>query len=315
MHEPDPDLHIRLKAFEHVRALERRFKSLKWSRIEAGFDFEGERIHLATRAKGIFKPRQMSTLLSIKTVIPRVGRKFWYDDQHQANQAAFEERDHFPYAFEGGGPKAHGNALMRHAWEKEIPIIYFFPLAPGRYQPIVPAFINGWDPVAAECRVCPGNLALGSPTIDQKLPSLSESEVERRYSMRLTRQRLHQSLFRQAVLDAYDGQCAISGLPERSLLDAAHIVEDRNEKLGQPTVQNGLPLSKIHHTAYDSDLIGIDPDYRVHVSERLLELHDGPMLDALKGVDGSRIRLPGRPEDNPDPQRLEHRFERFRAAA
>ena len=70
-------------------------------------------------------------------------------------------------------------------------------------------------------------------------------------------------------------------------MDAAHIVEDGDEKLGQPTVQNGLSLSNIRHAAYDSDLIGIDPDYRVHVSDRLLELHDGPMLDALKGVGGS----------------------------
>lgn len=321
MREPDRDRRIRLKAFEHVGALERRFKSLKWGQIAAGFNFEGERIHLATRAKGIFKPKQMSTLLSIKTVIPKTGRKIWYDDQHQANQAAFEKRDHFRYDFEKGGPKTHGNALLRHAWEEGIPIIYFFPLRPPsyqrppRYQAIVPAFIVGWDPVAAECRVCPRNLALGSPMIDQKLPSLSESDVERRYHMRLTRQRLHQSLFREVVLDAYGGQCAISGLPERTLLDAAHIVEDGDEKLGQPTVQNGLPLSNIHHKAYDSDLIGIDPDYRVHVSERLLELHDGPMLDALKGVDGSRIRLPGRRRDRPDPQRLEHRFERFRATA
>ena len=315
MREPDRDRRIRLKAFEHVTTLERRFKSLAWGQIKAGFDFEGERIHLATQARGIFRPKQMSTLLSIKTVIPRPGRKVWYDDQHRANQAAFEERDYFPYAFQRGGPKTPGNALLRHAWEEKTPIIYFFPLRPGSYQAIVPAFIDGWDPAAAECRVCPGNLALGSPMIDQKLPSLSESDVERRYSMRLTRQRLHQSLFREAVLDAYGGQCAISGLPERSLLDAAHIVEDGNEKLGQPTVQNGLPLSKIHHTAYDSDLIGIDPDYRVHVSERLLELHDGPMLDALKGVDGSRVRLPGRQEDYPDPRRLEYRFERFRAAA
>ena len=321
MREPDRDQLIRLKAFKHLRTLVRRFKSLKWSQIEAGFDFEGERIHLATRAKGIFKPRQMSTLLSIKTVIPKVGRKVWYDDQHQANQAAFEERDHFRYDFEKGGPKTHGNALLRRAWEEGTPIIYFFPLRPPgyrrppSYQPIFPAYINGWDPVTAECRVCPAILPVGSPMIYQKLPSLSESDVERRYSMRLTRQRLHQSLFREVVLDAYGGQCAISGLPERSLLDAAHIVEDGDEKLGQPTVQNGLPLSRIHHTAYDSDLIGIDPYYRVHVSERLLELHDGPMLDALKGVDGSRIRLPGRREDYPDPHRLEHRFERFRAAA
>jgi putative restriction endonuclease len=31
-------------------------------------------------------------------------------------------------------------------------------------------------------------------------------------------------------------------------------------------VPNGLPLSKIHHAAFDAHLIGIDPDYRLHVS-------------------------------------------------
>ena len=41
-------------------------------------------------------------------------------------------------------------------------------------------------------------------------------------------------------------------------------------------------LSKIHHAAFDAHLIGIDPDYRIHVSDRLLTLHDGPMLEALK---------------------------------
>ena len=35
----------------------------------------------ANRAKGIFKPRQMSAALSIKTTVPRSGRSLWYRDQ------------------------------------------------------------------------------------------------------------------------------------------------------------------------------------------------------------------------------------------
>ena len=31
---------------------------------------------------------------------------------------------------------------------------------------------------------------------------------------------------------------------------------------------------------------GIDPDYRLHVSERLLTQNDGPMLEALKRLNG-----------------------------
>src|SRR5712671_7513601 len=41
------------------------------------------------------------------------------------------------------------------------------------------------------------------------------------------------------------GRCAISHLPESRLLDAAHIIMDADEQLGQPIVSNGLPLTKI----------------------------------------------------------------------
>jgi putative restriction endonuclease len=53
------------------------------------------------------------------------------------------------------------------------------------------------------------------------------------------------------------------------LLDAAHIISDGDETLGQPVVPNGITLSKIHHAAFDAHLIGIDPGYKVHVAERL----------------------------------------------
>jgi len=80
-------------------------------------------------------------------------------------------------------------------------------------------------------------------------------------------------------------------------------------------VPNGIPLSKIHHAAFDSHLIGIDPDYRLHVSARLLSQNDGPMLDALKRLNGDTIHLPNRIKDRPERDRLALRFERFRAAA
>ncbi len=139
--------------------------------------------------------------------------------------------------------------------------------------------------------------------------------MERRYALRAVKQRLHQASFREAVITAYGGRCALSGLPESLLLDAAHIVADKDERLGQPIVPNGIPLSKIHHAAFDSHLIGIDPDYRLHVSERLLIQHDGPILEALKRLNGGTIHLPNRVRDRPDKDRLALRFERFKAAA
>ena len=97
-------------------------------------------------------------------------------------------------------------------------------------------------------------------------------------------------------------------------MDAAHIVADSDEMMGQMMVTNGIPLSKIHHAAFDAHLIGIDPDYRLHVSRQLLEQNHGPMLEGLKKLQGVSLHLPRRAKDYPDRDRLSLRFERSRAA-
>jgi len=68
---------------------------------------------------------------------------------------------------------------------------------------------------------------------------------------------------------------------EPLLLDAAHIVTDKDERFGQPVMSNGIPLPKIHHAAFDAYLIGIDPDYRLHVSDRLLAQNDGARFPCM----------------------------------
>ena len=73
-------------------------------------------------------------------------------------------------------------------------------------------------------------------------------------------------------------------------------------------------MSKIHHAAFDPHLIGIDPDYRLHVSPQLLDQSDGPMLEGLKKLQGVSVHLPNRTKDYPDRDRLSLRFERFSAA-
>ncbi len=89
---------------------------------------------------------------------------------------------------------------------------------------------------------------------------------------------------------------------------------DADEQLGQPIISNGLPLTKIHHAAFDAH--GVDPDYRIHVSDRLLEIHDGPFLElGLKGIAGILIERPRRSEDRPDRDRLAIRFEEFKKSA
>jgi putative restriction endonuclease len=117
------------------------------------------------------------------------------------------------------------------------------------------------------------------------------------------------------VLSAYGRRSALSGLPEPMLLDAAHIVSDTDERWGQPVVPNGIPLSKIHHAAFDVHLIGVDPVYRIHASDRLLSQNDGPMLDTLKHLHHGELHPPRRKQDYPDRDRLAMRIDLFKAAA
>jgi len=304
----DIDTAIRLAAFDHIRRLNEIHDHLTWKELQPGFMFQGVRIPLVNPQRGIFKPRQMKFLLSIKTVFPKPGAKVWYHDQRKVHRQIFEGDATVDYAFMGQNPDAADNRWLREAFENQVPIIYFLGIAPGRYQAMLPSFISGWDALGLKAHV-----AFGISSDEALTPP--ENDLERRYALRTVKQRLHQASFREAVITAYKGRCALSGLPESLLLDAAHIIADKDEQLGQPVVPNGIPLSKIHHAAFDAHLIGIDPDYKLHVSDRLLVQNDGPMLEALKRLNGGTIHLPIREKDRPDRDRLAQRYERFKAAA
>ena len=303
---------MRNAAFDRVRRLSETYAHLTHKELKQGFQFEGQRIPLVNPQRGIFKPRKMKHLLSIRTVIPRKGGKYWYDDQRVGHEQIFARDQSIDYAFMGTNPNAPDNQWLRKAFEHRIPIIYFLGVAPARYIAIFPVFISDWAPRSLKAKV-----VFSEPTsgiMQQSVSEYPKTEAERRYALRGVKQRLHQASFRQIVLCAYNERCALSGLPEPQLLDAAHIIPDSDDQLGQPIVSNGLPLSKIHHAAFDSHLIGIDSDYRLHLSDRLRDKEDGPLLEALKSQHGAKIHLPRRKEDYPDPMRLERRFERFRSA-
>ena len=320
MVEHTPDTLMRMAAFQHVQNLQQVYGHLTAKELNLGFEFEGDRIPLVNRQRGIFKPKRMRFLLSIRTVFPRPGGKVWYDDQRKVHSQIYGSNESVDYAFMGNNPHAADNRWLREAFENRIPVIYFLGIAPGRYQATLPTFISGWN-----ANTLKASLAFGLPVregvvhqgslSDAVIGVYPENSLERRYALQSVKRRLHQSSFREAIIHAYNGRCAVSGIPEPLLLDAAHIVPDRDEKLGQPVIPNGLPLSKIHHAAFDSHLIGIDPDYRLHVSDRLLDKEDGPLLESLKHLEGSTIHPPSRPADMPDRDRLALRFESFKAAA
>lgn len=297
---------IRAAAFARCRRLLRDFGgAVPWAAIQPGFELEGERIFLGSTPRGIHRPQQMRRgVLSIKTTKPKAGRTARYDD-------AVRDDGYFTYAFQGDAPRSRDNTALREAFEDQSPLIYFYALVPGVYQILFPCFLMDWDPQALQCTVAVGaahELAANAPLSQAREP------IDRRYTTIAAKQRIHQAEFRELVLGAYNRRCAISNQPVAQLLQAAHIIPDRDER-GRPEVTNGLCLSMLHHTAYDRNLLGIDADGRIHIAEAVLDQHDGPNLEAaIKDYHGRHIYLPRHLADRPARELLAERFEEFVAA-
>lgn len=268
--------------------------------LDAGFAFRGGRVPFLSPYKGIYRAavQEGPAALSINTSA----------DPPYADD---ETPDGFYYAYRDGPVDQPDNRALRSTYANTVPLVYFRATRPGWYKPLYPAYVIADDPVRRRVLVSPGKMV---GPLDERQPVPLEDQLERQYAVRETRVRLHQARFRGIVLVAYSSRCTICRLKETSLLDAAHIVGDLQEK-GEPVVTNGLSLCSIHHRAFDQDLVGVSPDYTVHVSRRLLDDEDGPMLELLKAFHEKTIEVPTRRTWKPDRERLAERFERFSAVS
>jgi putative restriction endonuclease len=270
------------------------------SGLDRGFPHAGRRVPFLSPQKGIFRAAIQTgpAALSINT-----SSKSPYGDA--------EVDDGYLYAYRAGSIDQPDNKALRAAHALQVPLVYFVATRPGWYRPLYPSFVAEDDPMAQRVLVSPGRM-IGP--LDEPEPVPLDDPVARRYAVRETRVRLHQAVFRGRILRAYSSTCTICRLKEVRLLDAAHIAGDLEEK-GEPIVPNGLSLCSIHHRAFDQELVGVSPDYTVHVSKRLLEEEDGPMLELLKQFHTQPIVVPSRAAWRPDKERLAERFERFAAAS
>jgi putative restriction endonuclease len=268
--------------------------------LDRGFPHGGKRVPFLSPQKGIFRAAAQTgpAALSINT-----SSKSPYGDA--------ELDDGYLYAYRAGAIDQPDNRALRQAFVLQVPLVYFVATRPGWYRPLYPYYVTEDRPSEARVLVSPGRMV---GPIDEPEAVPLDNPIERKYAVRETRVRLHQAVFRGRVLRAYANTCTICRLKESRLLDAAHIAGDL-EANGEPIVANGLSLCSIHHRAYDNDLVGVSPDYDVHVSRRLLEDEDGPMLELLKQFHRTEIVLPVRASQRPDRARLAERFERFVSVA
>ena len=304
----DPDRRIRGAAFAAIEKLSRQHGGqIPWQVIRVGFQAGGETVLFANRARGIFKPRQMSAALSIKTTVPRAGRSLWYRDQSVGATNLDDATGLLRYDLSRGGREDPTNRALQAAMRRGAPLIYFMGVSPATYQPVFPVWVEDFRQEEGYVLLATADFAVAE--VVSPVAAVREG-IEASYSAITTRTRNHQAWFSARTKAAYRWRCAFSGLPVRELLVGAHIVPDAEG--GPPSVRNGICMSALHHVAFDSHLIGVDPDYRVHVASPLREQQDGDLLANIKRIDGARLRLPQAPEDWPDRRFLDRRFKQFR---
>ncbi len=241
-------------------------------------------------SRGIRNPQNFTSTLSI--VASASGP---YDD-------AESDDGLLHYAYRDGDPWGGDNRKLRNAITTGQPLILFRKEVKNIYTPIAPVYVVDDVPEERAFLIA----------LDESFTFVPDprnlSVPQRAYAVRLARQRLHQPAFRTRVLVAYEVRCAVCQLKHGSLLDAAHIVSD-SEEHGIPTVNNGLALCKIHHAAYDQNMMGITPDYMVEIDSELLAEIDGPMLKhGLQEMHGRTISMPARVADRPDRELLAWRY-------
>jgi putative restriction endonuclease len=257
------------------------------------YSWRGKSLPLVDSGRGIRNPQTFTSTLSIMTTL-----KSPYGGEDG-------DQPFIDYHYRAGNEA--DNRKLRAAHERHDPLIYFREVRPTFYAAFYPVFAVKDDPQAQIFTIA----------LDESFTFFGDPMTmtgdQRRYAEKVVRTRLHQPVFRARVMHAYRSTCAVCELKHSELLDAAHIIPDSSES-GFAEVSNGLALCKIHHAAYDRNLLGITADYIVRINQLLLDEVDGPMLrHGLQDMHGRSLTLPTRSTDRPSQAALAERYEEFAA--
>lgn len=98
------------------------------------------------------------------------------------------------------------------------------------------------------------------------LPRTTEAE-------RLVVQRIGQDIFRDRLMDYWQGRCPLTGISDPALLRASHIIpwSECNSDAERLDVHNGLLLSALWDAAFDRALVTFDDDGKPEFSHSLSE--------------------------------------------
>src|SRR2546423_2090987 len=158
--------------------------------------------------QGIFKPAVLPEApISITTVPAVAGRPRPYEDELGPD-------GFLRYRYRGSDAQHRDNVGLRIAMQRQLPLVYFHGVTPGRYVAEWPVFVIADDRASLTFTVAVDDAgAIGSDELVDVV-----DDVRRAYVTRLARQRIHQLAFRARVLRAYRESCSVCRLRHAELL-------------------------------------------------------------------------------------------------
>jgi putative restriction endonuclease len=269
--------------------------------------YDQEEILLASKAKGIYKPQWSEHALSIRQSLG--GR---YPDRDPVQR----EDGSWIYAYFQENPEAtarddeYTNVGLMACWRDQVPVGVMRQTAPkprSRYRVLGLAFVTGWDGgyFFLEGTTANGSVPTPGPAAEVVWLTATQEELSRlqgsfdptgvidarERAMASIVSRRGQPEFRNGLMDAYQGRCAICQCDVPEALEAAHITPF----LGPATnrIDNGILLRADIHTLFDLGLISIDPEtHSVLISNGLLN-------SSYADFAGREILLPREPSQRP----------------
>jgi hypothetical protein len=133
--------------------------------------------------------------------------------------------------------------------------------------------------------------------------TLPDETVELERVLREVRLRLGQGVFREMLVAAYKGRCAVTRCDAVEALEAAHI--DPYSSVASNSAANGILLRADIHTLFDRNLVAIHPDS--------LTLVIAPKIakSAYGQLRQSTLAVPESLDSRPDSDALKRRWKKF----
>jgi putative restriction endonuclease len=272
---------------------------------------------LTTKASGIFKPKDWRYSLSIR-IVP--GSRYDDGGVEELPGGGWTLRYYQENSDPGSRDRAATNRGLMACIEDEVPVGVLRQIRRdgnrGQYEVLGLAKPVSWAEGYFRFESMPEAashdanrlIARAQAEFDkQSAADIPDNDEDARD--RVAREvvaRRGQSTFRAALVDAYQGRCAITGCNALQVLEAAHLRPYRGPAWN--VVTNGLLLRADIHSLLDQQLLAPEPDERtIRISRRLM----GTPYEELSG---RPISDPVTPSQRPTVHVLETVWQHFQLA-